>query len=463
VKKGLTEPLELRRAAREIFGVALESASAGDAVRRAVRLEGAQLTVCETTVELNARRDIYALAIGKAAFPMAAALDEVLGQRLTEGYIVGTLLLEEHGKIFYPPKKFITPWRDAGAGAHPLPSGSSFVAAQAAFELLRRANEARGLIIFLISGGGSAMIEWPRDERITRDEVRTANRALIACGANIAEINAVRRAFSAVKGGGLAACAPDADQLSLIVSDTGRGQESIVASGPTLEPPPDAPLAAGVIARYNLSEQMPASIMQLIKHPPERIGESGARGWREHYVLVDNDSALEAASAEARRRGFMTEVAHDISEQRIEEGCALSLARLAELRRRAAERNQVACLISGGEFSCPVRGAGKGGRNLETALRCAFEMERLKGQSARSGFNRMVILSAGTDGIDGNSPAAGAMADDRTLARARAQGLDARSFLDESDAYTFFDILGDALMTGATGTNVRDVRIMLAV
>ncbi|MBV9959673.1 MAG: DUF4147 domain-containing protein [Acidobacteria bacterium] len=436
----MTETPDLRRAAREIFDVAIQSASAADAVRRAVP---------ETKFELSVQRDTYALAIGKAAFPMAAALDEVLGEKLTAGFAVGTSLPDT--------KKLKPAWRSC-VGAHPLPDDSSLEAAQAAFELLRRANEARGLIIFLISGGGSAMIEWPRDERITLKDLRTANRVLIACGASIAEINAVRRAFSAVKGGGLSARAPDADQLTLIVSDTGRGQEAIVASGPTLEPPPDAPRAAEVINRYQLSEQMPADIMQLINHRPERAGESIARGVMEHYVLLDNESALAAAAAEARRRGFLTEVAHDISEQRIEEGCALSLSRLAELRRRAAERNKIACLISGGEFSCPVRGAGTGGRNLETALRCAIELDE-----RGAGFRQAVVLSAGTDGIDGNSPAAGAVADKGTLERARALRLDAHRFLAESDAYNFFQALDGALLTGATGTNVRDVRVMLAL
>jgi hydroxypyruvate reductase len=459
----VSELPELRRAAREIFGVALDSASGGEAVRRAVRLDGAQLTVRETIVDLNERRGIYALAIGKAAFPMAAALDEVLGEKLTEGFIVGTSLPDKYAQLFGSPKKLKTAWLSC-EGAHPLPTESSLSAARAAFELLRRANVARGLVIFLISGGGSAMIEWPRDERVTLANLRTANRALVECGASIAEINAVRRAVSAIKGGRLAACAPEADQLTLIISDTGRGQESIVASGPTLAPPTDAPEAAAVITRYKLSEQLPASIMQLINYPPERASESSVCGLREHYVLVDNESALEEAAAEARRRGFLTEVAHDISEQRIEEGCVLSLARLSELRRRAAENNKIACLISGGEFSCPVRGTGSGGRNSETALRCAIELdERMKSKSTESSFKQALMLSAGTDGIDGNSPAAGAVADDRTLERARAGGLDERKFLAESDAYNFFQALGDALLTGATGTNVRDVRVMLAV
>jgi hydroxypyruvate reductase len=447
--------VDLRRAAREIFDAALKSVNAHDAVRRAVRLDGSHLSICETTFELEKRSGgIYALAIGKAALPMAVALDEILGEKIRAGLIVAP---------DNPNKKSLTRWRHH-KGAHPLPDESSLRAARDSFELLERANEERAFVIFLISGGGSAMIEWPRDESVTLANLRMANRALVSCGASIAEINAVRRAFSAVKGGKLAARAPEADQVSLIISDTGVGQESIVASGLTYPPPPDAPDAASVIERYKLADVLPAPIMNTINQPQESDAEISRDRLREHYVLLDNGSALEAAAAEARRRGFAVEVARDISEQPIEEGCALMLARLSELRGRAAESNKIACLISGGEFSCPVRGDGRGGRNAETVLRCAIEIdEQLKRAETQLNFNQLAMLSAGTDGIDGNSRAAGAVGDATTLARAREMHLDARDFLARSDAYNFFDSLGDAIMTGATGTNVRDLRVMLAV
>lgn len=449
---------ELRRAAREIYAAALERVDAHDAVRRAVRLDGSRLSICETTFELEKRGGgIYVLAIGKAAFPMAVALDEIVGEQITAGLIVAPEVLKFSRELFAPTKKSAARWRHQ-PGAHPLPDESSLRAARSSFELLERTNDERALVIFLISGGGSAMIEWPRDERITLANLRAANRALVSCGASIAEINAVRRAFSAVKGGGLAARAPAADQVSLIISDTGVGQESIVASGLTYPAPPDAPDAASVIARYKLADVLPASILQVINQPPEPDAEISVHSLREHHVLLDNESALEAAAAEARRRGFAVEVARDLNEQPIEEGCRLLLKRLSELRSRAAESDKIACLISGGEFSCPVRGDGRGGRNSETVLRCAIELD----ESGLS-FKQLAMLSAGTDGIDGNSPAAGAIVDATTLARARELKLDARDFLARSDAYSFFDAMGDVIMTGATGTNVRDLRIMLAV
>lgn len=460
----MLEQLDLRLAAREIFDVALGSVDAHEAVRRAVRLEGSRLTMVERTFELDERRGgVYALAIGKAAFPMAAALDKILCEKIINGLLVGSSVKQSFDAGPFASQRADSVWSIC-EGGHPLPTDASLIAAQTAFEILHRANDERALVIFLISGGGSAMIEWPCEEKITLFDLRAANRVLVSCGASIAEINAVRRAFSAVKGGGLSEHAPLADQVSLIISDTGRGQESIVASGPTCPPPLDAPDAPFVVARYKLEERLPASILHAVNHPKEPHAEISQEGLREHYVLLDNESAIEAALAEAFRRGFMTEVATDISEQPIEEGCALMLSRLAALRMRAAEAGKPACLISGGEFSCPVRGVGVGGRNSETALRCAIELNEKPGRDTdEMSFKRIAILSAGTDGIDGNSLAAGAIACETTLPRARALKLEARDFLERSDAGTFFKTLGDAIVTGATGTNVRDLRIMLAV
>lgn len=312
-------------------------------------------------------------------------------------------------------------------GGHPLPNEASLLAAQSTFALLDRANEKRDVVIFLVSGGGSAMIEWPVSEEISLDDLRRANEVLVACGARIDEINAVRRSFSAVKGGGLARRAPNARIVTLIVSDTNPGDEASVASGPTLAA--DGPDPLDVIARYHLD--LPISILKSVRS----VSPISAP----YQVLLDNSTALTAAHQKALELGFTPTIAHDIREQPIQEGVDLLLARGTDTD----------CLISGGEFSCPVRGDGRGGRNLETTLRCALALER------------GVFLSAGTDGIDGNTPAAGAIADETTLTRARNLGLDPNDFLARSDSYSFFEKLEDLIITGPTGTNVRDVRILL--
>ncbi|HYG10071.1 MAG TPA: DUF4147 domain-containing protein [Pyrinomonadaceae bacterium] len=442
-----------RLAARAIFDATLASMDARAAVRRALDFTNGRLTILDTEFALHAQQPlaIYSIAVGKAAGAMASALDETLGDALAGGVVSAPPLSNElsgHWRVF--------------AGGHPLPNEASLEAARAAFALLRAADaEERALVIFLISGGGSAMLEWPRDESITLAELRAANHALISCGASINEINAVRRAFSSVKGGGLGARAGRAAQISLIISDTKPDEPHNVASGLTFAFSQEPHDPDEIIHRYRLAARLPASILRAVRQPRTSHAETErATTLCRHHVLLDNERALVRASEIAAALGFAVEIARDVSEQAVEEGAALLVSRLLDLRRR--EGGRPVCLISGGEFSCPVRGTGIGGRNAETMLRCAFEIETQVARALSGATGRIVALSAGTDGIDGNSPAAGALCDDTTLARARALSLDAQKFLEASDAHTFFAALGDAVTTGATGTNVRDLRLLLA-
>jgi len=354
---------------------------------------------------------------------MALGLDDALGDKLSAGVIVSTSL--HHSSRW---QSFI--------GGHPLPNETSLASARAAFELLDRANNEQAIVLFLISGGGSAMIEWPTSDDISLDDLRSANQTLVSCGASISEINSVRRAFSAVKGGGLAQRAQRARMFTLIVSDTNPGDEASVASGPTLNAPADAPKAIDVIEHYHLETVLPESIMKAVGRAQPSPTTTGS-----HLVLLDNKATLDAAAQKARELGYTSAILDHVREQPIEEGCKLLL-----------ENSRDGCTISGGEFSCPVRGDGRGGRNLETTLRCAIDLNT---------SSHLVILSAGTDGIDGNSPAAGALADETTLQRARNLNLDAEQYLARSDSYTFFEQLNDLIITGPTGTNVRDLRILL--
>lgn len=449
----MRELRELHDAAREIFDAALAAVDARRAVLDAVELVGASLRVGDERFELRGDSPkVYAVALGKAAAAMASALDERLGPTLAGGVLSAPqsdLRLSRRWRVY--------------AGGHPLPNAESFAAARSAFELLREADDPSALNIFLVSGGGSAMLELPRDPRLTLEAIREMNRVLVTCGAHIEEVNAVRRVLSAVKGGGLAAQAPRAAQVTLVVSDVAAGHAYDVASGPTLEAPADAPQVAEVITRYGLSSKLPAPILRALEEAGAHSFSLTAPGPRRTFkLLLDNTSACEAAVQAARERGFAVEFAQDIVEQHVEQGVAELVSRLSALYTRAANARGV-CLISGGEFSCPVRGEGAGGRNSETGLRLAFEFEKVSAQRAAGAVPaHTVALCAGTDGIDGNSPAAGARSDETTLARARAHGLDPRKALEESDAYSLFERLGDAVVTGPTGTNVRDVRILLA-
>lgn len=418
---------QLHRHAREIFDHALSSVDPREAVKQAIKIDGPVVDIGEARLDVSSQ-PIYAIAIGKAATSMAHGLEEALGARLTERVLTSS-------------------------GGHPLPNELSLAAAREAFELLDRANHEEATIFFLISGGGSAMIEWPVRDDISLADLQTANRVLVSCGATIAEVNAVRRAFSAVKGGALARRAPRAQMFTLIVSDTNRGDEASVASGPTLNIPPNTPTAMEVVEHYQLESLLPQSIVSAVRASARTSQEEGLPpDLGSHLVLLDNQTALEAAHSKALALGFTSVILPDISEQPIETGCDLLLSRLF-----AESTTQPFCAISGGELRCPVRGDGRGGRNLETVLRCAIRLDESKTNNGQ----HFVILSAGTDGIDGNSPAAGAIADETTLKRARELGLDAPQYLARSDSYGFFERLNTLILTGPTGTNVRDLRIFL--
>lgn len=441
---------QLRLAAREIFEAALRAVDAGEALRQSVRLEGFRLLIGDVFFDIR-ERSVYSVAIGKAALPMAAALEEVVGEKLAAGVIAGPALPQSRTKT---ARKLGHRWQRF-EGGHPLPTEASLLAANAAFDLLELANKENGLVVFLVSGGGSAMIESPISEDITLEDLQNANRILVNSGASIAEINSVRRAFSAIKGEQLAARAPNCDQITLIVSDVPAGEERYVASGPSLAPEADAPSALEVIDRFNLRRHLPSAVIRAIDEPqPVAAQESGQP---QYVVLLDNGDAIEAAASAAHQLGFTVEIARDISDQPICDGCEDLLKRLDRAHATAGEMAGAGfCLISGGEFACPVRGGGMGGRNLESALRLACSTN-----SSLSDIGHFVALCAGTDGIDGNSPAAGAIVDHTTIERATRIGLNPLDFLNRSDAYSFFVALGDVIATGPTGTNVRDLRILL--
>lgn len=452
----------IKNQARLIFDAALRAVDAGDAVRGFVKiLDTSNLLVGDEIFDLK-RIKVYSIALGKAAYPMALAIDSILGENLAGGVISGILPDEKFGKGFFFENKVLSDKWLQYAGGHPLPNEDSLKAAQSCFSLLRAANDQKSLVIFLVSGGGSAMLEMPADKSVTLTDLRETNRLLVSCGAIIAEINTVRQAFSLVKAGNLAAQAPHANQITLLISDTEPGDEASIASGPTFETASkQTENAKKIINRYNLTDLMPASILRLIeKIPAEKIVQL-PEGLRRYHVLLDNQSAVEAALAAADDCGFIAETENRLSEQSVAAGCTELLRRATDMRRRTSA-GRVVCLISGGEFSCPVKGAGSGGRNSETVLRMALMLEELNQTTHNERVGKeFVFLSAGTDGIDGNSPAAGAIADHTTLERVRKMNLNARHFLENSDAYTFFNLLGDAVVTGVTGTNVRDLRILI--
>lgn len=430
----------LRTAALDIFSHALRAVDARTATRNAISFDGTTLRVKKSEFDLSAK-GLYVVGIGKAATSMCLGVNDVVGVKVSAAVVsrstsTSSSALPVAFRIF--------------EGGHPLPNQQSLEAAQATFEMLDRANREKAIVIFLVSGGGSAMLEWPVSNEITLADLQEANRQLVTCGATIAEINAVRRSISAVKGGTLRRRASKAQIVTLIVSDTNSGDESSVASGPTLPASFDSPSAEQVIEKYALTSTLPGSVISAIRTSKSET-QNDLDLTAPVYVLLDNRVALEAAGERANELGFSTVIESDINEQSVDEGSTLLLS-------QASQRSALpSCHISGGEFACRVRGTGRGGRNLETVLRCAIKLAEETDKSN----HHTVVASAGTDGIDGASNAAGAIADELTIVRAKVLGLDGYDYLQRSDSHRFFEALGDLIVTGPTGTNVRDLRLIL--
>jgi len=432
--------MELARAASEIFRQTLRSIEVERVIERVIRREGQSLRIAGEEIQADPLHPVVVVAIGKAALPMAAAAGRILGDLLTAGIIA------TNESPASTPTGF-----ELFTGGHPVPNEESLAAAAAAIELLQRYDDDRTLLLFLISGGGSALFERPIAGAITLADLQEVNRVLVGCGAVIGEMNIVRRFLSAVKGGRLAEVASRARQISLLISDVNHDDLTTVSSGPSLAGTATRADFERIVGQYRLLEKFPGRVAALIRSGelPE-LPAASPNSRRTSHLILDNRAALLEAKALAEKEDHcVVEIAADLVEGEIDAMVAAHLTRLAALR--DAHPGRTVCLVSGGEVICPVRGDGEGGRNQEFVLRAALA----------SHFDEVAILSAGTDGIDGRSPAAGAVADQTTLTRARALGLDPVDYLQRSDSYNFFTRLGDALITGPTGNNVRDLRLLL--
>jgi glycerate 2-kinase len=335
-------------------------------------------------------------------------------------------------------------------GGHPTPNAESIRAANAIRKALD-AQTAASLVVFMISGGGSSIVEQPIDDEISLDDLIATYRALVHSGAPIAEINAIRKHLSSVKGGRLAQAAFPAQQVSLLVSDVPDDTPDALASGPTMPDSTSTEDCYRIAEKHGLLQQFPHSSRELFeRHALEETPKSDDQAFYRSrwWTIASNQTAVEQAKATAESAGFAVLVDNSCDDWDYERAAEYLLKRLRELRNEA-ER---VCLISGGEVTVKVTNGGIGGRNQQFALSCA----------AKIAGENITVLSAGTDGVDGNSPAAGAVVDGSTIVRAQSSGLDARAALEKFDAYPFFSALGDAIETGPTGNNLRDLRILVA-
>src|SRR6202045_3603603 len=395
---------DLKQSALQIFRETLAAIDIPATMRRKLAREDSRIHLGGAMLDLAPYERICAVAIGKASVEMACGLTELLSPAYrTEGIVVTPSLAKS------APSGF----RAIVAG-HPVPNEGSFAAGRAILEMLAATDE-RTLIFFLISGGGSALVEQPLDPAVSLADMQALNRLLVSCGASIDEMNAVRKHLSAVKGGRLAAAASAAMKITLAITDVPDGRESALASGPTLPDPTTAADACNVVKRYGLLTKLPASIRARFEDP-ESIPETPKAGHSafRHSVfqlLLRRDDLFHPAHHAAEAAGFVTFCDNTTDDWPIERATDFLLAQLAELKR--ANPGRRAAVIADGEVSSPVTGNGVGGRNLAFVLRC---VEKIAG-------GRIAVLSAGTDGVDGSSPAAGAVADGKTLAHAKALGL----------------------------------------
>jgi len=414
---GKTSAADMRAELRAIFAEAMERAQVAAELARRVRCVDGELQVGELRYRLKDFDRVALVSIGKAAVPMCAYFAEILeGEIDCAGIAVGPVARAElpAGIRYFQ-------------GGHPLPDARSFAAGRAILEMLRALDE-RSLVLFLVSGGGSAMVELPIDPAVTLDEMRAFHLGLLHSGLSIVEMNALRKHVSAVKGGRLAVAAGAATQCAVtqgtvLVSDVPEGALDRVSSGPSLPDPSTLEDCAGLIAG------MQGRLIDLLRSgacPETPKPGDGAFARARWMTLLSNERLLEHAAAAAERRGYTVTIDNACDDWDYGAAAAYLLKRLRGL----AETGERVCLISGGEVLVTIGSAegkgeaGEGGRNSHFALECALTMDGFAG-------GRVAVLSAGSDGIDGNSVAAGAVADRTTLARAREVGIDPAEALRE--------------------------------
>jgi len=439
-----------RQIALDILAAALRAVDPAEAMRRHVTRRGDALHIGSTRYDLAQIDHTYVVGCGKAGATMSLAVESVLGDRLTAGWVNTKY---GHRAAAGSSTRRIT----VHESGHPVPDESGVTGSGHIVALLEQAGE-RDLVLCLISGGGSALMTLPA-AGLTLADKQEVTRLMLACGATIGELNCVRKHLSAIKGGQMARLAQPAQVATLILSDVVGNPLDVIASGPAVPDPTTFADAWSILAGYNLIDKLPPPVRTRLE-----AGRAGALADTpkpgdaafarvNNVVIGSNDLAAEAAVARAQERGL-----HALLLSTYVEGEAREVARaLAGIVREMAASGRPlprpACIVVGGETTVTLRGDGLGGRNQELALAAAIKL---------AGLPNVAVVACGTDGTDGPTDAAGAIADGRTLQRAQALGLDAAGYLARNDSYHFFQPLDDLLMTGPTGTNVNDLTLLFA-
>ncbi len=436
----------LKKDAHSIFLAGVEAVNPVKALKKHLSLEDNLLMVKNIRYDLNEFENIFVVGAGKASAAMAQALEELLGERLNSG-----LINTKYGHGLPLRKIQVT------EAAHPVPDEAGFRGAQKIVKLLEKTGE-KDLVFFLISGGGSALLPYPAEGLSLQDKQKVTT-ALLEVGANIHEINALRKHLSLIKGGRLARFAFPSTLISLILSDVIGDDLDSIASGPTVPDQSTFVECLHILDKYHIRDRVPLAVVGIM--------EKGARGEIEenpkpgdpvfertqNIIIGSNIQAVQAAEKKAVDLGYNTIILSTFIEGETKHVAKVHAAVAKEILSSGNPIDRPACVVSGGETTVTIRGKGLGGRNLEFALAAAIDI---------AGLKDVVVLSAGTDGTDGPTDAAGSIADGTTIERSEKRGMDAEAFLRENDSYHFFQSLGDLVITGPTHTNVMDLRLVLA-
>jgi len=438
--------MPLHNHALAIFRAALKAADPEEAVKRFLRRDGEALIVKAKRYDLRRFSHIYVLGAGKASPAMGKAVEKALGSRITTG-----LISTKYGHGL-PLKRIGI--HECG---HPVPDQAGVDGAKQLARMAEAAT-AQDLVIFLISGGASALTPYPADP-ITLTEKQVTTRLLLECGVNIHEINAVRKHISAFKGGQLARLAQPATVVTMMLSDVIGDSMDSIGSGPTVPDRSTFADAAAILVKYGLMTRVPAPVRHRIEQGIASAiadtpkADDPAFHRTQNLIVGSNPLAVDAAAKKAKDLGYRVVVLSTMIEGETREIARMHAAILKEVRTSGRPARGPACIISGGETTVTIHGNGKGGRNQEFVLAAAVDL---------AGVSDVMVLSGGTDGTDGPTDAAGAIADGDTVERAAQQGMKAADYLARNDSYNFFHPIDGLIRTGPTGTNVMDVRILLA-
>ena len=421
----------------KIFLAGCKAVNGYKVVSEAVKLDNHYIYIAGKQYNLHFFKKIFVIGAGKASFEMARALDNIIGQRIHKGIVITKY---GHGGHLNHIRVF--------EASHPLPDANSIKATKQLINLSKEVDPYT-LVIVLLSGGASSLLVAP--DGISLANKIKATSLLLKAGASIDELNVVRKHLSLIKGGKLAQIFYPAKMITLIISDVIGNKLDIIGSGPTVEDSSSPRHAIDIIDRYKLRNKMPAAVLGRLK---DKIGmhEQTLKSHVRNIIIADNKKAIHTCKKEAMRSGLEPVVLTTQLHGEAKEVAHVLASIACEIKNKKRIKDKKVCIISGGETTVTVNGNGKGGRNQELALSFAMDI---------NGKGHITLLSAGTDGTDGPTDAAGAIVDETTINRINQSGLNPLKYLSNNDSYTILHKVDALLKTGTTGTNVMDIQLIL--